>query len=278
MSDPSPNRSVLRYFIDEAGDTTLFGRRSKKIVVGNGSASKYFMLGKLRVDDAPALRAALLNLRSELLSDPSLRRVESMKPERGKTSVMFHAKNDCPEVRREVFRLLFKHDIHFYAVIRNKHDLANFVLQTNKSDPDYKFSEREVYATLTRELFSRFRQPCDHQHVIFASRDSWTRNEALRESLKEADARFQQKFGFANRHTTECEAMGSREDPCLQACDYLMWALQRYYERDESRYIEMMWDKVGEIVDLDLEYGNRRGKSYGPKTPLIPPPDDDGGA
>ncbi|WP_149752550.1 hypothetical protein [Rubripirellula obstinata] len=72
MSDSSANRSVLRYFIDEAGDTTLFGRRSKKIVVGSDGASKFFMLGKLRVDDAPALRRDLKELRQSLLADPCL--------------------------------------------------------------------------------------------------------------------------------------------------------------------------------------------------------------
>jgi len=111
--------------------------------------------------------------------------------------------------------------------------------------------------------------------AYFASRDSFTCNEALRESLADAEARFQQKFGFATPHTTHCEAMGSREDPCLQACDYMMWALQRYFERGESRYIEMMWGKVGEVVDLDLEYGNCRGKSYGLKARLIDPPKDE---
>ena len=64
------------------------------------------------------------------------------------------------------------------------------------------------------------------------------------------------------------EAKGSREDECLQACDYFMWALQRHFERDESGFIEMLWSKVGEVVDLDLEHDGRRGKIYGPKKPI----------
>ncbi|WP_162273218.1 hypothetical protein [Rubripirellula obstinata] len=54
-----------------------------------------------------------------------------------------------------------------------------------------------------------------------------------------------------------------------------MWPLQRYFERQERRYLEMMWPKVGEIVDLDLEHGNQRGKSYAPNTPLFDSPEDD---
>jgi len=65
----------------------------------------------------------------------------------------------------------------------------------------------------------------------------------------------------------------SKNEPCLQACDYFLWALQRYYERNESRYIELMWPKVGEIHDLDVEHGTKRGAFYTQKKPLIPPGD-----
>ena len=47
----------------------------------------------------------------------------------------------------------------------------------------------------------------------------------------------------------------------LQAVDYFLWALQRHYERDESRYVELVWDKVVEIEDLDRIEGGRRGLS-----------------
>ena len=41
---------VINYFIDEAGDPALFDRRGKKVLVGEGS-SKFFILGKIQVDD-----------------------------------------------------------------------------------------------------------------------------------------------------------------------------------------------------------------------------------
>lgn len=48
-----------------------------------------------------------------------------------------------------------------------------------------------------------------------------------------------------------------------------MWALQRYYERAESRYIELIWDKVIEIEDMDQTEGGRKGIVYNKKRPLI---------
>lgn len=260
----------ISYFIDEAGDTTLFDKRGKKLLVSNG-ASKFFILGKILVADPIQLRKELRDLRAELLADPYFRGVPSMQPESGKTAILFHAKDDRPEVRREVFKLLLKHDIKFYAVVRNKIDLANFVRQQNRRDPTYKFRERDLYETLTRELFGRLRQNASVVNLLFASRGKVTRNEALRESLKQADDFFEAKFGFRRNHELNVEAKGSREDECLQACDYFMWALQRHFELDESGFIEMLWEKVGEIVDLDVEQKDRRGIVYGPKRPIVDP-------
>ena len=266
MNDSSEKREIS-YFIDEAGDTTLFDRRGKNLLVGNG-ASKFFMLGKISVADPKSLRLELRNLRAELIADPYFRGVPSMQLEKGKTAVLFHAKDDRPEVRREVFKLLLKHDIKFYAVVRNKTDLASFVRQKKKHDPAYRFKERELYETLTRELFGRLRQNADVINLLFASRGNITRNDALRDSLNKAEDFFEAKFGFKRDHELHVEAKGSREDECLQACDYFMWALQRHFERDESGFIEMLWSKVGEVVDLDLEHDGRRGKIYGPKKPI----------
>ena len=267
MSDSEEKRAIS-YFIDEAGDTTLFDKRGKKLLVGDG-ASKFFILGKILVADPAQLRKELRALRAELLADPYFRGVPSMQPEARKTAVLFHAKDDRPEVRREVFKLLLKHDIKFYAVVRNKTDLANFVRQQNKRDPAYKFLERDLYETLTRELFGRLRQNADVVNLLFAGRGNVTRNEALRESLKQAENFFEDKFGFRRKHKLNVEAKGSREDACLQACDYFMWALQRHFERDESGFIEMLWDHVGEVVDLDIEQNGRRGLVYGPNRSIV---------
>ena len=266
----------VNYFIDEAGTPTLFARRGKKIIVGQEGCSTFFMLGKIRVANPPLLRTELTALRSELLADPYFRDIPSMQPSEGKTAFLFHAKDDRPEVRREVFKLLLRHDIKFYAVVRNKSDLANFVLQQNVADPEYRFNENDLYHTLTRELFGRLRQTADELNLVFASRGNSTRNQALRQALSQADLDFQNKFGFARQHIITVQAKGSREDPCLQACDYFMWALQRHFEQNETGFIEMLWSKVGEIVDLDKEHGRRRGITYGPRRPLFQPPTTDG--
>ena len=37
----------------------------------------------------------------------------------------------------------------------------------------------------------------------------------------------------------------------LQAVDYFLWALQRFYEGGEERFLELIWPRVGVVIDLD---------------------------
>ncbi|WP_442485603.1 DUF3800 domain-containing protein [Aeoliella sp. SH292] len=265
----SEELEVINYFIDEAGDPVLFSKRGKKVLVGDGS-SKFFMLGKILVEDCERLRSELDALRAQLLADPYFRDVPSMQVERKKTARLFHARDDLPEIRREVFRLIAGHDIKFYAVIRSKEDLVNFVRQQNDRDPDYRYNENELYDTLITHLFSKLRRSAEEVNVYFARRGRSDRTAALKAAIAEAEKDFEKKFGFQRKQTVKILPRYSREDACLQACDYFLWALQRHYELGESRYIQLIWNQVGEIHDLDKEHGSRRGIFYNAKNPLVP--------
>jgi hypothetical protein len=102
---PAESTQTQYLYVDEAGDPTLFNARGE-VIVGNEGCSRYFMLGKLEVDEPPALAARLNQLRHELLVHPYFAGIESFRPERKKTALLFHAKDDLPEVRFRVFDLL----------------------------------------------------------------------------------------------------------------------------------------------------------------------------
>jgi len=127
---------VTRYFVDEAGDPVLFDRRGR-VRIGAEGCSNYFIMGKLDIEAPEDLSNRLESLRSELLADPYFKDVPSMQVERGKTAVAFHAKDDLPEVRREVFKVLNDCPLRFYAVIRDKTALLQSVKQRNEWDPNY---------------------------------------------------------------------------------------------------------------------------------------------
>jgi hypothetical protein len=81
--------------VDEAGDPTLFNRKGR-LVVGDEGCSRYFILGKLEIEEPEVLSARLATLRQELVADPYFEAVPSMQSEHRKTALAFHAKDDNP--------------------------------------------------------------------------------------------------------------------------------------------------------------------------------------
>jgi hypothetical protein len=147
--EPEP---IRRYFVDEAGDPTLFDRRGN-VVVGEQGCSRFFMLGLLHATDPGALARDLAQLRSQLLADPYFHKVPSMQPEAHKTALFFHAKDDVAEVRREVFAVLRRHPLRFFAEVREKRRIVTYVLQRNAASPEYRYHANELYDTMVSRLF-----------------------------------------------------------------------------------------------------------------------------
>ncbi len=121
--------SVRYYFVDEAGDATLFNRHGK-LIVGDEGCSNYFILGLLDIPEPKLLEQELTELRKHLLADPYLKGVPSMQSEAKKTALAFHATDDVPEVRREVYSLLMRHEMKFFALVRDKRRIAELVLNS----------------------------------------------------------------------------------------------------------------------------------------------------
>ena len=266
-SHQDADKSVVQYFVDEAGDPTLFNRKGQ-LIIGNDGCSRYFLLGKLDIDDPETLFEELSALRRELSADPYFKTVPSMQPENRKTALAFHAKDDVPEIRREVYKLLLKRNVRFYAVIRDKGNLAAFVQQQNERDSGYRYSQNEQYDLLVKELFGKLHHMADEVRICFARRGTKSRNDAFRAALEQAADAFARSFGFS--HPAKNHVISTTPPKCagLQAVDYYLWALQRFYERREERYLDLIWPQVGEIHDLDRLENGRRGVFYTKQKPL----------
>ena len=180
MSDPSP--AVKHYFVDEAGDSILFSG-SGKVLIGSAGCSRYFAVGLLDVPDAAALAADLDKLRADLLADPYFKDVPSMQPKAKKTAFYFHAKDDLPEVRREVFKLLQRHPIRFSAVIRDKKAVLDYVRSRNERDATYRYRADELYDYAVRRLFKERLHKHDGYNICFAIRGNSHRTAAFRQAL-----------------------------------------------------------------------------------------------
>jgi hypothetical protein len=252
--------NTTHYFVDEAGDTTLFGRHGK-VLIGTDAVSRYFIVGRLEVLDLPALTADLQALRADLLADPLLNSVPSMRQAAGKTALFFHAKDDVPEVRHAVIRLLLRHQLKFSAVVKDKRALLEHVQQRNNIDQGYRYRAdgHELYDELSARLFGLSGQVGTSREVTFAVRGSKPRTAALKAVLDRIDSDFHTDFGFAPHGHTAVHSGLPSQCAGLQSCDYMLWALQRFYERGEERYLAPMWRHFERVLDLGMpgERGNQ---------------------
>jgi hypothetical protein len=127
------------YYVDEAGDSTIFSRKGK-ILIGTEGCSRFFVLGLLEVGDIISLQNELKGLRKDLLGDPYFKGVPSMQVEAGKTAVAFHAKDDLPEVRREVYKVIRERDdLRFFSVVSDKFSTLAYIQSHQSHDPAYKY-------------------------------------------------------------------------------------------------------------------------------------------
>jgi len=235
---------------------------------------------KLEVDDPSALTKALTELRQELLGDPYFAGVESFRPERKKTALLFHAKDDLPEVRYRVLSLLrsFGAALRFHAVVCDKLALLQREAERRQQQPGYRYQPDSIYDGLIRSLFSKLHRLADRYELCVAKRGSKDRNHAIQAALEHAERDFESRFGFSRggKDVWRITISNPRETICLQAADYFLWAVQRFYEVRrhpatgeeirEDRFLQTLWPQVGEIHDLD--FGPSHGTFFTAQKPL----------
>jgi len=267
QTDNHDGYDLPHYYVDEAGDPTLFNKYGK-ILVGSPGCSRYFIMGFLHVAEPDVLKADLDQLRRDVLADPYFQDVPSLQPKRRKTAVEFHAKDDLAEIRKMVFDCLLKHDLRFHAVVSDKKAFVNWVKNTNRRTPDYRYHPNKMYDTLVKRLFRDHLHKHEAYQVFFAQRGSKDRSKALADALAHARRNFAKKWDIMGKGKINIHVTTPEYCVPLQAVDYFLWALQRCYERREDRYIRYLWPKVRRIHDIDDRRKQRYGTYYSPKNPL----------
>jgi hypothetical protein len=255
---------VCHYFVDEAGDGTIFARDGK-IIIGTEGCSRYFMLGLLEIEAPSVLANELETLRMQILADPYFKRIPSLQPQQRKTALAFHAKDDLPEVRREVFRVIMtQKGLRFFAVVRDKRS----VLDEFKA-AGLRYHPNELYDKMVSRLFKVRLHKQDNYEITFAKRGKTDRTKALRAALENARERAKSSWGVQSTAPMTISAVDASSDPALQAADYLLWALQRLYERREDRYIDYVWPVYHLVHDVDDRRIKPYGVYYNTKNPIM---------
>ncbi|CAN5668351.1 hypothetical protein BH11VER1_BH11VER1_17240 [soil metagenome] len=245
MSEPIPVQSVetSHRFMDEAGDTTFFGR-GKIPIIGQLGVSLSFSIGMVKFGGAlKSIREQIISLQQEIVADRYLNRLPSIAKKINGKGFYFHATDDPPEVRERFFKFIDSLDCTIEVMVARKIP-ALFVSKHNGQDSEF-------YADVLSHLLKNNLQ-LEHKLVLnIAERGNSTKNVNLDRALAKAVERHSKKHGpngiccsvvfNVQNHYTE---------PLLNVADYLCWSVQRVFERGETRYYDFMENKVSLVVDL----------------------------
>jgi hypothetical protein len=242
------------FYVDESGDPTFYDRHGN-LVVGKEGCSKVLILGFVSTEDPRALRAALSEVRNDLIGDEYLKSVPSFR----KSLLSFHAKDDCPEVREKVFRAIagmpFK--AHFYVARK----VESIFRKRHRGKPQV------FYDDLVSKLFDAQLHTSARNSVCFAVRGNRARELPYSQAIRGAVTKFEDKW--KTKVVTAIDVIPQQPvgEPCLQVIDYMNWAVYRAFSRGEDRYYKFVEDKVSLLVDV-YDYKNYPKAYYSKNNPF----------
>jgi len=243
-------------FLDEAGDTTFYGKGRVPLIGRNGS-SNVFILGMAAFNEPlQPIRDNILRFEREIENSAYYKNVPSVQKRVQKYGqYFFHAKDDLPEIKKEFFDFIKTIDCDIQVAVGRK-SIDIFENQHNRKEVAFY---ADLLSFLIKDKFLK------HPRLILniAERGSSTAINNLEGGLTRAKERFIAKHPEKKNITkVSFNVQKYINDPLLRIPDYLCWAVQRIYERGENRFYDYMIDKV---VVIDVYDGE---KVYNLENPL----------
>lgn len=230
-------------FLDEAGDTTFFGK-GKITIVGSEGVSKAFIIGMVKFKEPlQPLREKIINLQNEVIKDPYFKDIPSIQKKVNSKGYYFHATDDIPEVRKIFFEFINSINLSFEAVVGRK--IYEIFYKKHNS------REVEFYADLLSHLLKNKLQIGGKLILNISERGKSTKNKNLLLALRKAKDRFNKKNPDKETVTQVVFNIQSQtKEPLLNIADYLCWSVQRVFERGEVRYYNYIKEKISLVIDL----------------------------
>lgn len=240
-------------FLDEAGDTTFYGK-GKIPIIGSTGVSNCFILGMVKFREPLAeVRQQVMDAREAILDSPYFSGIRSISKRVAGGGFYFHASDDIGEVRKEFFDVIKQINCSFEAVAGRKIPS----LYENK----HNGNEAEFYADLLSHLLKNKMSSEGKLVLNIAQRGKTTRNAVLEMAKQKAEARFEaNRPGKVILGKIEFNVQNHRTEPLLDVADYLCWTIQRIFERGETRFYDYVRDKFSLVIDLydsDKYAGNK---------------------
>lgn len=234
------SEDIKYYYVDESGDPTFYNKKGRLIIGGSG-ASSILILGFISTKNPNALKTKLLELKQALIEEKEF---YSEYPSFEKTLKHFHAKDDIPEIRKQVYDLLGSDEMDFKAefIVARKIE-GIFEHRHHKS-------ENEFYFDIVSHLFSRKINANKQIKIYFSKKDTKTKQKHFEQALERSKEKYQKisKKEFISEVEFFVQTPG--HESCLQIIDYLNWAVYRAYTRGEMRWFNKVRDKVSLLVDI----------------------------
>ncbi|HPI20973.1 MAG TPA: DUF3800 domain-containing protein [Candidatus Kapabacteria bacterium] len=256
------NIKTYHRFLDEAGDTTFYGK-GRNVIIGEDGVSKSFIIGMVKFKEPlEDVRIKINELRNKILNHNYLNKVPSIRKKIQNNNYYFHATDDIPEVRMLVYELIAGINCSFEAVVGRKIP-ALF-------EKKHSSKENEFYADLLSHLLKNKFSKEQKLVLNISERGSSTNNSNLQFALQIAKMRFQsnneEKEIISN---IQFNIQNHTKEPLLNIADYFCWSIQRIFERGEIRYYDYISDKVSQVIDLydSSKYSNWENY-YGKKNKL----------
>ncbi len=203
-------------FSDEAGDFT-FNREP--------NVSRFFIICTVATDSLD-LGPRLTALRHDLLR------------EKLDVGDCFHATTDNQPVRDRVYQVLAESDFTFQATICEK-SKAQPQVRSNKA----RFYKYPWYYHFRYGLAPHLKVD-DRLLVTAASIGTKRERQTYTSALKDVVNQSARHVDWA------VDFRPAMADPCLQAADYCAWAVQRKWERGDTRSLDLIRDKLSYEFEL----------------------------
>jgi len=149
------------------------------------------MLDIAQINNPHETRVKINELRNVILSDAYLQEIPSVQT---KTKYFFHAKDDCPEVRRDFYKLIASLAAKVYCIIRRKSQILKTVLNDNKYYNGWKYNQNKIYDSCVKRIFKDRLHSVEKNQITFARRGKSDRNKILTQELNKAAANFEKTF------------------------------------------------------------------------------------
>jgi len=202
-------------FSDEAGCLTFKPP-------GNG-VSRYFMIGTVTMTDC-TVGDELLRLRRELAWT-------------GLQLNQFHATTDKPKIRKRVFSVIAGAPLRYDVTILDKRKTYGYVRED--AVYFYKLAWHLHFKYVAPQIVSSN----DELLVVASSLQINRKRKVVYDAVQDVVAQASPAVTF---HTAFAPTMS---DPCLQAADYLAWAVQRKYEAGDTG----SYDLVRHLVRTEFQ-------------------------